>query len=296
MYHDWFWREIGNRATCTTRCHVVNKLVSMIESLDNSEQIYFTVKIAENINVKERESISHILCDDAYNKNKKKVIVQLDDSDVNDSRRHITCDDIRTDVDDPHLKKRITHKAQCDVRRRKDQHKQAIQMIKRYNKSIVTKVGDVVNLTVDKRDRVAHVSSGLLGVVVKLAKTGSGAAAIMTQFGMLGNQAKKIVMYPPDQYTIIDNPTISNELENVIHEVNNKSFDIGKQNIVTVSQCHRLSYGEKGSGNTGKCGCKKRNNDGTIHCGYSCGCIKNKLLCGSLCKCSKSCPNRSIKK
>ena len=277
------------------RCHVVNKLVSMIESLDNSEQIYFTVKIAENINVKERESISRILCDDAYNKNKKKVIVQLDDSDDNDSLRHTICHNIRTDIDNPYLRQRIKHKDKCDEERRHQQDKQAAIMKKRYNQSIETKLGDVVNLNVNRLDRVSYVNRGLIGVVVKLANTGSGAAFIMTKFGILGNQSKEKVMHSPDQYTRIENPTVCHELESVIEEVKKGDYDINKQKVITVSECHRLTYGGNNSCNTRMCGCKKRNSDGNIHCGKNCGCFKNGSLCGSLCKCSETCPNRSSK-
>ena len=121
----------------------------------------------------------------------------------------------------------------------------------------------------------------------------TGAGDIMTKFGILGNQSKEKVMYSPDQYTRIENPTVCHELESVIEEVKKGVYDIHKQKVITVSECHRLSYGGNNSCSTGKCGCKKRNSDGNIHCGKNCGCIKNGSLCGSLCKCSETCPNRS---
>ena len=210
-------------------------------------------------------------------------VVTIDTTDENnaikDSQSKLDNDDEIMYIS-PNHRQKIVRRVESDMKRRKRQDKQGLSMKKRFKQGPEVKVGDTVNLKVDIRDRNSTIPRGILGIVAKLAPTGSGNCAIYCVHGLLGSKGK-YTYYPPDQYSIVPKPTLDTDLTNIRALVLDNKFEISsnQHNIITIGKAHKLLYktGEERV-TRGKCQCglsQKKNvtKKMKVVCGKNCGCI-----------------------
>jgi len=104
------------------------------------------------------------------------------------------------------------------------------------------------------------------------------------------------LIYGPETFSVITNPTLSDELERIRSMVLSEDFDIndGSNAVITPKGAHQLEYGVKSDRiGRGKCRCgRNKKNQKMRICKKTCGCIKNGQFCSSACGCSQDCPNR----
>lgn len=136
-------------------------------------------------------------------------------------------------------------------------------MKKEYNRSISTKVGDIVNLRVYHTDRNNTINSGVIGIVVKVSSTGPGSAVVLTQLGIFGRRRNNEFMISPMQYTVIKAPTLSARMSKLRRrEIRNGVFDKSSYNVVSMRKAfeieHNLQGVQKDRVGTRKCNCSRR--------------------------------------
>jgi len=143
--------------------------------------------------------------------------------------------------------------------------------------------GDVVSLKVNVRDRAQHNSMRLAGIVLKTAKE-SRASVIAVEAGVLALRGRTKTCIKHDQFVVKKNFTICRELR----EIREKALsdpDCMPKGRCTVADAHRKLHGSSTHLGRSKCSCKGGK------CRGSCGCMRNKRPCSSLCSCHASCGN-----
>lgn len=234
--------------------------------------------------VKSREKLLDLSSEDNQNKSMLKV-----------ETKPAVCGDKHENDDElsPAHREKIKLRIESDMKRKRKQEEQGEKMKKRFKDSINCSIGNFVNLKVDIRDRNSTIPRGVVGVIAKVATTRSGNSAIYTRHGLLGSK-QKYIMFSPNQYTVIKNPTLTEEMKELQSKILHPEFDIHskKHNIISVSKAHKLEYKtneEKVIRGECKCGFGKK---GKIKCDKRCGCYKKNMRCSSACLCSNICPNR----
>ena len=80
----------------------------------------------------------------------------------------------------------------------------------------------------DIRDRNSTIPRGIVGVIAKVASTRSGNSAIYSRHGLLGSRGKYI-LFSPNQYTVIQNPTLTDEMRDLQSKILHSNFDISSK-------------------------------------------------------------------
>ena len=161
---------------------------------------------------------------DLTNNLKERKEERTKSKDNDDSKNHVQKDDHL--YISPNHRQKITRRIESDMKRKRKQDDQAMKMQKRFKKgSIQVNVGKVVTLKVDIRDRNSTIPRGIVGIIAKVASTGSGNCAIYTPHGLLGSRGR-YVLYSPDQYNVVKRPTLNNELKQIQNLVLDEKFDI----------------------------------------------------------------------
>jgi hypothetical protein len=85
-------------------------------------------------------------------------------------------------------------------------------------------VGHAVILKVDERDRANHNSLGIQGIVAGKAGRGSNVYIAMAA-GMLTSNSK-FVCFVPEEFQLLENPTLPKSLHQIQDSIHDGSFDI----------------------------------------------------------------------
>ena len=116
-------------------------------------------------------------------------------------------------------------------------------MQKRYKKSHSVRVGDIVSLEVDARDRSHASPRQIIGIVYEATKLGSG--QLVAEWGLIaGGNQRKVCPISGEKLTVLsENATISIQLEELRKKVLGGSFEEKDYNKISVAKAHRLSLG-----------------------------------------------------
>jgi len=87
-----------------------------------------------------------------------------------------------------------------------------------YQDNNIVNVGDVVCLKVDRREKASNNNRGLTGIVIT-KRISSGNCAIVTRFGLLVNDQDKAMFFRSDEFRVVLNPTLDNEMETLLNKV-----------------------------------------------------------------------------
>ena len=172
---------------------------------------------------------------------------------------------------------------ESDSKRRREQDVQANKMKRLRDETVKVARGDVVSIKVDIRDRAQHNSMGLVGVVVRVAKTGSGASMIATEHGVISTRGRTPTYLKYDQFEVKQKFTISKELRQLRMKVL-VDDEFMPTECTTIKSAHQKHYGNALHTGRSKCGCKKG-------CRGTCSCRRNRRPCSSLCSCHGKCGN-----
>jgi len=165
---------------------------------------------------------------------------------------------------------RRSRREDSDKKRKVVQDKQSEVMIKRRAASISVKVGNVVRVKVDVRDRSKHISLGLLGCVMEVASGASGGVKVATRHGVLSLRATRPFFIPLHQYQVIDLPVLDDEMKELQRKIIEHGGKVSLP-LITVAGAHKAEYAtftkaSEVSRAPRKCRCK----DG--ECNNRCGC------------------------
>ena len=150
----------------------------------------------------------------------------------------------------------------------------------------MVKVGSIVSLKVDRRDRSHANPLGLLGVVYAMKSHPLQSVKVVTEHGVLCSGVEKSCRWiPPDQYLVqSENTTLTPKLKNFKEAIMKSEFNEALIEKKSTKQAHLNMTGNKHAHGRQRCKCKKGN------CTKRCGCRKNnRHTCTSACSCSGNC-------
>jgi hypothetical protein len=177
--------------------------------------------------------------------------------------------------------KRQANREAADKKRRFVQDQQSRKMRRAHAAAAHVALGEAVVMKVDERDRAHHNPLGIQGIVAGTGRCGTS-VRIATSAGVLASK-KKAILFAPEQFRILKNPTLPGKLREIQDSVRKGTFDINLQPTTSVANAHKVLYGS-GSQGRGRCKCK---NGCTKHC----GCRRKKIACSSSCMCNANCGN-----
>lgn len=174
----------------------------------------------------------------------------------------------------------------------KRQHRQALEMQGLFATKVLAKVkiGSIVLLHMDKRDRSRANPLGVVGIVFNIHKSKDGMSSsfeVVTEEGIIGQtqKGKKQKFFAHDQLIVPKvQPTLTETLYDILEEINAGEFNPKEYRRLTLRKAHELQCGHKAFGRE-SCKCKKG------CASKSCSCVKRGSSCHSGCRCCGSCHN-----